>query len=418
MRGIGFNIDGMFLHNDIKKTLKEKLIRSNPAVITVLSDIAYALELKNALPKTQVIFRQFWGSEYDNIQRTTSPDEYIAIYRDAIRLGLIAYTANEPHPDELLANWEYEVASKVLQLGGKSVHFNWSVGMPAVDDDKLRIFSKNLALIGKNRGKLFWGIHEYWFGHPFIEFNVSPRASTWESVVIPPEQKPWVIGRHRWTTNFCDRNNIPRPMMIITEFGWDDIYTLYHHIPEIPGYKYPYRLPNIIPALETWGMADGISWQEYAEKQFITVWEKIYRRSKDIIGACMFPYGGSGVWGEASIHYYEDLVNRLSFGYNYSTDAVINPPPAATGVISGMNLGKMKAIKWTGINMNFRLTPSLSAKVPLMVLTGGLAGFLFEDKIEVADGYTWRLALFPNIKGEMCLGWFAATHPGSKWVFV
>lgn len=412
---MGFSIDGLFLSGDDKNWLESKLKINNPKAVVILSDVNYAIHLKQILPRTKVAFRTFWGTENDNIHRTTTVNQFLQIYDDALRNDLIVYSNNEPKLDDSLVEWEYELSSKIIERGKQAVQFNWSVGMPANADTEYDKFKKNLRIIANNKANLFLGLHEYWFGWPFAEFgeyDAKPDFNSMNSFNLPASQKPYVVGRYRWLSDYCKRNFNATPNIILTEFGYDEVDALLYVASKIPYYRRPLRLENVLPALDVWSKQSGLDVYEYSFQQFKLVWEKIYKNSPEIVGVCTFPLGGTGDWYNSSFHFHRGLLQKLIDNYSFETKA--------SGGNNEDNMIRNANIKhkiYTGIDINFRIKPNTADNTPLFTLQAGTEVFVFENNNVISGGFTWTPMIAKN-NDLWNFGWIASSLSGVSFEIV
>lgn len=416
MAAFGFNIDGMFTTNEDRNWLEDKLKTNPPSSLVVLSDIHYLIRLRNSLNLKYPVLRKFWGNEFDNIYRTTSVDEFLYIYKDALDNNLIVYSSNEPAeyliqndiqvPNVQLFEWEYELSRKILERGKRAVQFNWSVGMPHEKPSSIAHWRKNLEIISINRGKLFLGLHEYWFGWPFSESTNSATYNSMYNYNPPRTQKNFIIGRYRWILEYARNNFGITPDIIFTESGWDEVYDLHHRIHLMHNYKLPYRIPNILPALDFWSNLSTMQRYDYAFSQFRFVWDKIYKYDSEIKGICFFPFGGIGAWDEMSIHRHKPLVEKL-------IEANFNTVAASPIVEDKIMLTNAEAthILYTGTDINLRNKPTTTNSSILFTVTPQTEMFLFEKEITVNNNYTWNPAMVKR-NGKWTFGYLAVSISG------
>jgi hypothetical protein len=382
MSGLGFNIDGMFTTNEDRNWLETELKSNPPNSLVVLSDINYAIRLKRNVGVDKTVLRLFWGNEFDNIYRTTSVNDYLYIYKDAIANNLILYSCNEPAefinsnnvimPNVELFTWEYELSRKILERNASAVQFNWSVGMPNEQTTNLAHWRKNLEIISKNKNQLFLGLHEYWFGWPFSEATNSASYTAMFNYNPPKTQKNFIIGRYRHILEYCRSNFNATPDIIFTEYGYDEVYALHHKIPFMHNYKLPYRIPNILPALNFWAGISGMEMYEYAFQQFRLAWDKIYKFDDEVKGVCFFPFGGIGAWDEMSIHRHKPLVSKLiKSNFNTIASPVIEDDIMLTN-------GEATRIVYTGVPVNLRTQPTTNSATKFTI-NSPVEMFLFEN---------------------------------------
>lgn len=408
MTGIGYNIDGMFLSDTDKTKLKNVLKANPPKFLVVLNSIHFAIELKNLLPKTLVAYRRMDLGEYDNLYKIISPAQFVAFHEETISNGLVVYTNNEPSPSSELHRWEFEVAKLILAKGGKSLHYNWSVGMP--DYNEYNKMWDLLKLMSQNRDRLFLGLHEYAFANFFFEYGGNDNPVTWEN----DGRQAHVVGRYKNLVNYCVSNNIKPPSIVFSEYGWDEIHALYNFIFAIPFYKFPHRIPNLIATFEKWKTNSGVgTWEAYAVLMLVKAHDEIYANSKDVYGFCFFPFGGVGAWDAMSAHRYPDFYNALSkfdFSTKY-TNAIINESEKHIMGKLGNSIS-MRHAKWltsNDVSLNFRENPTTSSAVVVQI-TDGTEGYVFDEPIVKANGWEWKAALW-EINGVTYSGWYAHNYP-------
>jgi hypothetical protein len=138
-----------------------------------------------------------------------------AIWPPELDPGLVWFeTTNEPDKNraEWLAEFSLRTAQLALRDGHKWAAFGWSSGEPEPSDWESPAMLELLRLIGENPDQLAIALHEYSYvaadiGHEF----------------------PHKIGRFLDLFAIADKHGIPRPTVLITEWGWT-----YNDIPAEP----------------------------------------------------------------------------------------------------------------------------------------------------------------------------------------
>jgi hypothetical protein len=115
-------------------------------------------------------------------------------------------TINEVDKDkvEWLGNFALETAELALQDGYKWAAFGWSSGTPEPEHWETPSMLAFLRLAGQHPDQLAIALHEY-----------SLEEDDLGTIY------PWLVGRLQKLFEVCDRNGIPRPTVLITEFGWE-----------------------------------------------------------------------------------------------------------------------------------------------------------------------------------------------------
>lgn len=118
-------------------------------------------------------------------------------------------TVNEVDKErtEWLAEFSIEMAHLTLADGFKWAAFSWSSGTPepeAWEGPKMLEF---LALVGQHPDRLAIALHEYSFEIGSISVGY-----------------PYLVGRFQKLFRAVDNHQIPRPTVLITEWGWEAFY--------------------------------------------------------------------------------------------------------------------------------------------------------------------------------------------------
>ncbi|MGB5888735.1 MAG: PKD domain-containing protein, partial [Thermoanaerobaculia bacterium] len=109
---------------------------------------------------------------------------------------------------EWLAEFAYYTARLAMDQGFNWSAFGWSSGEPEREHWEGPWMQKFLELAGENRDRVAIAIHEY----SYVQENLDRLY-------------PNLVGRFQMLFEVCDASGIPRPTVVITEFGWvyDDI---------------------------------------------------------------------------------------------------------------------------------------------------------------------------------------------------
>lgn len=138
-----------------------------------------------------------------------------AIWPPELDPGLVWFeTMNEldKNRSEWLAAFSLRTAELALRDGYKWAAFGWASGEPEPEDWETPAMLELLRLIGENPDRLAIALHEY----SYVADDIG-------------DQYPHKIGRFLDLFAAADRHGIPRPTVLITEWGWT-----YNNIPPEP----------------------------------------------------------------------------------------------------------------------------------------------------------------------------------------
>ncbi len=110
-----------------------------------------------------------------------------------------------------LADFAYESAQLALADGFRWAAFGWSSGEPEPEDWESAEMLRFLRLVGRHPERLAIALHEY-------SYEVDSISAIY----------PYLIGRFQFLFDTCDRFGIPRPTVLITEWGWT-----YNRVPDV-----------------------------------------------------------------------------------------------------------------------------------------------------------------------------------------
>lgn len=118
-------------------------------------------------------------------------------------------------PDKVRANWlgrfAHRTAELALRDGYRFAAFGWSSGEPEPEDWQTPGMVAFLRLASRHPERIAVALHEY-------SYEVDNIGN----------QYPWLIGRFQVFFHICDSLGIPRPTVLITEWGWE-----YQRVPPV-----------------------------------------------------------------------------------------------------------------------------------------------------------------------------------------
>lgn len=178
--------------------------------------IAQELKRQSGVPHT-LVFRQVTNDEYDlDVPQYDLPPEEAAVlhwqkhmeqFPPELDPSLIwVETINEI--DRNRAEWLGQFALKTAELamadGFNWAAFGWAAGEPEPEHWQTPSMLAFLQLAGNNPDRLAIAVHEYSYNSEDIH-----------------DGAPYKIGRFEQLLQIADQNNLPRPTILITEWGWE-----------------------------------------------------------------------------------------------------------------------------------------------------------------------------------------------------
>ena len=162
------------------------------------------------------------GNEYDTPNYDLSPAEaaqdHWQLHKEAFPpeldpsiIWLETINEVDKNRSEWLARFAVETARLALADGYRWAAFGWSSGEPEVPDWESPAMLEFLRLAADNPEQLAIALHEY-------SFKADEIA----------HEYPFKVGRFQQFLDVVDRHGIPRPTVLITEWGWE-----YQAIPSI-----------------------------------------------------------------------------------------------------------------------------------------------------------------------------------------
>ncbi|MCA9969429.1 MAG: hypothetical protein KC425_04390, partial [Anaerolineales bacterium] len=179
---------------------------------------AQELMKQSGVPHT-LVFRRATGDVYDVPEYDLPPDEaarrhwarHMAVWPPELDPGLVwIETINEVDKNraEWLGQFALATAELALASGHKWAAFGWASGEPEPEHWQTPSMLAFLRLVAQHPDQLAIALHEYSYlvddiGHEY----------------------PYKVGRFQALFQICDQYGIPRPTVLITEWGWayDDV---------------------------------------------------------------------------------------------------------------------------------------------------------------------------------------------------
>lgn len=182
--------------------------------------IAQQLMQTSGVPHTLVYRNAASGDEYDVPNYSLPPEQaalehwqrHVAAWPPELDPTLVwMETVNEVDRNqaEWLAQFSLATAQLALQSGRKWAAFGWASGEPEPGHWQSLAMLEFLRLVGEHPDQLAIALHEY----SYLVEDIG-------------DGYPYKIGRFLELFRICDQYGIPRPTVLITEWGWT-----YNHVP-------------------------------------------------------------------------------------------------------------------------------------------------------------------------------------------
>lgn len=187
--------------------------------------LLFAQQLREASGVPHVlVYRKVSGGEYDwdvpnyALDPKTAAELHWQLHRDAFPPELdpsVVWieTINEVDKNqaEWLGQFAWHTADMSLRDGFKWAAFGWASGEPEPEQWQTPAMLAFLRRVGENPERLAIALHEY----SYLESEIG-------------HQYPYKVGRFQSLLAIADANQIPRPTILITEWGW-----VYDGVPDV-----------------------------------------------------------------------------------------------------------------------------------------------------------------------------------------
>jgi hypothetical protein len=162
-------------------------------------------------------------------------------------------TVNEVDKDrsEWLAQFALETAKLALADGHRWAAFAWSSGEPEPEHWDSPAMLEFLRLAGENPEFLAIALHEY-------SYSVSDIGRFY----------PYLLGRFQALFEVCDAHGIPRPTILITEWGWESngVPTPELAMKDIEWASWLYAAYPQVRGAATWYLGSGVGYGDIADQ--------------------------------------------------------------------------------------------------------------------------------------------------------
>lgn len=313
---ISYNIHAQVIKDATR--LKQHLLKINPTVVLFLDGLGAAKETKAALPNTIVIHRNYGVTNGDDdVHIKITPQRWMELRAKESEGDIYLYTSNEPAFDQKCIQWHVDLMELAAKQGVKLVIGNWAVGNPGPDDWGQA--KRMLELLDQHRDLFILGLHEYacgivtsglYGGYP-NNAGVQPGTAGGQDLV-PKDKWPkdvskitmWHCGRFHFLLNYCQKNNIKPPRIILTEHGMDDVSDIKgwaEKLDKTANYSSIRGWKSLRSQWDKWFNPVGWSAERGYFEQLAWADQVIYHNSV-VEGQCVFSWGHtSDVWEQFDV---------------------------------------------------------------------------------------------------------------------
>lgn len=258
---IGYNING----EAVPDTAYLLQVITSPCKTTalVMNNLALAVRIKELCPDTIVVSRNYSPLEGDE-WALRSAQNIVEQWRREGHPEIVRHSTNEPSFGRGLRLQEFVQADLLLMRLAREAGFtvamgNFSVGIYEASDIDAGLFDPYIR--GLHQYGHYLALHEYSLG--VLAFGTGQWAAQCllDRLCVQPErwsaerllvrrvwadgtwQYPpfWYLGRGIWWLIRADLIAVPRPRILLTEFGWDNLPNIK---PIIEPLRWQYGLPQ------------------------------------------------------------------------------------------------------------------------------------------------------------------------------
>lgn len=341
---ISFNIHGQNIP-DVGR-LKKHLLKINPSVLLAMDNLGFLREMMVDLTDTIMIHRNYGITNGDDdVHIKVTPARWLELRAKESEGGIYLYTTNEPAFDQKSIQWHIELMELAAKQGVRLVIGNWAVGNPGPDDWGQA--KRMLELLDQHRDLFILGLHEYacgiitsglYGGYP-NNAGVQPGTPGGQDLV-PKDKWPsdvskitqWHCGRFNFLVNYCKKNNIKPPRIVITEHGFDDVSDIKgwaEKLEKTAKYASIRGWKSLKTQWDKWFNPIGWSAERGYFEQLKWADQTIYQNSV-VEGQCTYCWGHSSeVWDQFDVAEASEF-QKLLEAYAQAVDAPISTPPHTT----------------------------------------------------------------------------------------
>jgi hypothetical protein len=210
---IGFHVGPGGNREGLEEYLETLADAGVPAFIKSVDDYSFCVQALDYNLDNITVFRLTGGSLEQpdrNLPAEISAEQHWARILEALPPEFDRRTwlevMNEPgrHRPDWLGRFALRTAQLALRDGYRFAAFGWTAGQPEPEDWETPEMLEFLYLASQHPAQIGIALHEY-------SFAVEDIAHLY----------PDLVGRFQALFRICDRNDIPHPTVLITEWGWE-----------------------------------------------------------------------------------------------------------------------------------------------------------------------------------------------------
>jgi hypothetical protein len=347
---ISYNIHAQMVKDSNR--LKQHLAKVQPSVALVMDGLGLAKEIKTMLPNTLVVHRN-WGITQgdDDVHKRVSPEDWLNLRAKESEGGFYLNTTNEPGFNDECINWHIDLMQRAAKRGVRLVVGNFAVGTPGPDDWGQA--KQMLQLLDQYRDLFVLGLHEYACGvitsglYGGAPNNAGVQiGATGGKDLVPKDKWPqdvsgitlWHCGRFKFLMNYCQKNGIKPPRIILTEHGMDDVSDIKpwaDKLTKSPPYLNIRGWKSLRTQWNQWFNPSGWSAERAYFEQLAWADRVIYGNSP-VEGQCIFSWGhSSDQWEQFDIAEASEFQSLLeTYAQQGASQATFAPTPIVTTPIA------------------------------------------------------------------------------------
>jgi hypothetical protein len=395
---IGYNV----LSTRDKNTLFDHSSRLNPSAMLFYSfQGEIAQQFKARFPRCVVIVRDYPDEE---IWLKETPTQWLDKRQHLAANGVYLYTSNEPGLSDELVKWHVELMELCVNRNVHLVVLNFSVGYPS--PEQLFRCKRIFELAALYRNLFVIGLHEYAGGvitSGLIGGTPDQVIDKVKPNFIPVENWPmnasnitrFHMGRYKFVLDYCSKNNIPKPRIIITEWGFDFLGDIGNWLNNLVK-THPYVSINGWRTLVNQWLRWFPQWEDAQDALYFQAkWAETVLYT-DVEALLFFAWSDDDNWPAFDLSKAFGLHKRLE-----STSAPTNPPPPPDPVPEVYPDPRdprwLKGIVRSNAAVHVRASRSITSSVVGAVRDG--QPVLYIDDDEFGDWYPIKSASGTSIFG-------------------
>lgn len=399
--------------------LKSHLLKINPFHLLAMDNLGFLREMMVDLKDTIMIHRNYGITNGDDdVHIKVTPARWLELRAKESEGGIYLYTTNEPAFDQKSIQWHIELMELAAKQGVKLVIGNWAVGNPGPDDWGQA--KRMLELLDQNRDLFVLGLHEYacgiitsglYGGYP-NNAGVQPGTPGGQDLV-PKDKWPkdvskitqWHCGRFNFLVNYCQKNNIKPPRIIITEHGFDDVSDIKgwaEKLEKTQNYSSIRGWKSLRSQWDKWFNPIGWSAERGYFEQLVWADQTIYQNSV-VEGQCVYCWGHSSeIWEQFDVSEAYEFQGRLE-DYAKAVDVpIVNTKPIPMPKPLDASNPRQQTLVSTNVGRIVRAGAGIDYK-PYTTIKNGDVLTVYDPIKKDGQGMRWVWIESSMVNGWLCI---------------